>query len=128
MQSPLVPTYKDDQEAIERLQAASTAQVLAVADELLEWLQDGNWPVSGHIADVLAPHVDALTHKLVLILQGYDSGWKYVCIHYLLKNLTRDQIPQLILDELQRITLQPTANDVDEGAAEVAGELLSGDY
>lgn len=128
MQNPLVPTYKDDQDAIERLQAASAAQVLAVADELLEWLQDGNWPVSGPIADVLATHVDALTHKLVLILQGYDSGWKYVCIHYLLMNLTRAQIPQLILDELQRLTLQPTANDVAEGAAEIAGQLLAGDY
>jgi hypothetical protein len=128
MQSPLVPTSKDDQEAIKRLQAASTAQVLAVADELLEWLQDGNWTVSGPIADVLAMHVDALTHKLVLILQGYDSGWKYVCIHYLLMNLTKAQIPPLILDELQRLTLQPTENDVAEGAAEIAGQLLAGDY
>jgi hypothetical protein len=59
--------------------------------------------------------VDALTHNLVLILQGYDSGWKYVCIHYLFMNLTRAQIPQLILDEFQRLTLQPTENDVAEG-------------
>ena len=124
----IVPVEKDDQTAIQNLRAASEEQVLAAADELLEWMEDGNWPVSLPIGEVLSKHIDKITPNVVGILRSHDSLWKYWCIRFLLMQLELGQIPPLILAELNRIVLRPTASDVNEGAAEAAGEILSGDY
>jgi Domain of unknown function (DUF5071) len=124
----IVPIEKDDQLALHNLRAASKEQVLAVADDLLEWLEDGNWPVSLPIGKVLSQHVDDITPNLVQILRSYDSLWKYWCIRFLLMQLDVAQIPVPVIAELNRIVRQPTASDVNEGASEAAAELLSGDY
>jgi hypothetical protein len=124
----LIPTVKDDQVAIEHLKAASEAQVLAVADELLEWLQDGNWPVSLAIGKILSQHIDKLAPKVVAILRSNDSAWKYTCIRFMVMQLPLPQIPAAIITELNRIVLYPTANDVAEEAVEAAAEVLSEDY
>jgi hypothetical protein len=124
----IIPAYKDDQDALSALAKADEAQIMVAADELLEWLQDGNWPVSLPIGEVLAQYVDQLAPKLVSILQGYDSAWKYWCIRFLLMNLELTQIPASIRAELTRIVLSPTANDIAEEAAGAAEELLTGAY
>jgi hypothetical protein len=124
----IVPIEKDDQLALHNLRTASKEQVLAVADDLLEWLEDGNWPVSLPIGEVLSKHVDDITPNLVRILRSYDSLWKYWCIHFLLMQLDVAQIPAPVIAELNRIVRQPTASDVNERALEAAAELLSGDY
>ena len=126
--SSIIPAYKDDQDALSALANADEAQIMVAADELLEWLQDGNWPVSLPIGEVLAQYVDQLAPKLVSILQGYDSAWKYWCIRFLLMNLELTQIPASIRAELTRIVLSPTANDIAEEAAGAAEELLTGAY
>ena len=76
----------------------------------------------------MSKHIDKIAYKIVSIMQGNDSAWKYYCIRFLLMNLAIAQIPSVIMDEVKRIALNPTANDTAELAAEAAEELLSGLY
>lgn len=121
----LIPSYKDDQEAIHTLRAASQAQVLAVAGELLEWIEDGNWPVSYPIGQVLSPYVNLLQNELLPILRGHDAIWKMWCIRFVIDGAPVDQLAPAYLVELARIAHQPTAAEELEGAAEAAQEALS---
>ncbi|MGI4874799.1 MAG: DUF5071 domain-containing protein [Janthinobacterium lividum] len=122
----IIPTYKDDQKAIRALANADESQIISAADELLEWMQDGNWPVSLPIGKILSKHLDKITSKIVAILQGNDSAWKYCCIRFLLMNLKLSQIPVPILDELKRIEVKPTVSDILEETVEAVKEILSG--
>jgi hypothetical protein len=120
----LIPIHKDDQKAIKNLQAASPEQVLAVAKELLEWLEDGNWPVSYSIGKVLSQYTNQLQDELLPILRGHDAIWKMWCIRFLLEEAPVAQLDQKYLIEVERIATYPTANEVAEGTAEVAQEAL----
>jgi hypothetical protein len=120
----LIPVHKDDQKAIKNLQAASPEQVLAVAKELLEWLEDGNWPVSYPIGKVLSQYANQLQDELLPILRGHDAIWKMWCIRFLLEEAPVAQLDQQYLIEVERIATNPTANEVAEGTAEVAQEAL----
>lgn len=121
----LVPAYKDDQEAIVNLQAASQEQVLAVAKELLEWVEDGNWPVSYPIGKVLSQYVNQLQDELLPILRGSDAIWKMWCIRFILEETQVTRLDQQYLLELERIAKYPTSNEEAEGAAEAAQDALA---
>ncbi len=41
----MIPKDKYDEESIKLLQLASDGDVIENAEQLLEWLQDSNWPV-----------------------------------------------------------------------------------
>lgn len=75
----LVPRSKFDIETAERAAATGWPTVEPVLPQLLEWLQDYNWPV----ARVLAPFVASIGEPLVPHLrpilddEGQDAIWKY---------------------------------------------------
>jgi len=121
----IVPLHKNDMYAVRLLNRVSGPKVLAVADELLEWLEDGNWPVSGRVATALCPHVNELKDKLLVILRSYDGQWKYWCITLLIKhNNAVDHIDEELLAELRRIVAAPTESELREEVPEYAQEAL----
>lgn len=121
----LVPTSKDDQKAIENLQTASPEQVLVVAKELLEWLEDGNWPVSYPVGKVLSQYVNQLQDELLPILRGPDPLLKMWCIRFILEEAQVPQLDQQYLVELEHIAKYPTSNEEAEGTAEAAQDALA---
>lgn len=125
MLNQLVPRHKDDQEALANLQAASQEQVLAAAKELLEWVEDGNWPVSYPVGKVLSQYVNQLQDELLPILRGRDAIWKMWCIRFILEESPVAQLDQQYLIEVERIATYPTSNEEVEGAAEAAQEALA---
>ena len=125
MLKPLVPSSKDAQEAVANLQAASQEQVLAAAKELLEWLEDGNWPVSYPVGSVLSQYVNQLQDELLPILRGPDPLWKMWCIRFLLAEASLAQLDRQYVVELERIAIYPTAAEQAEGTAEAAQEALA---
>ncbi len=50
----IVPAHKSDLASIERLHTVGDAGVIAVLPELLEWLQDINWPVARGVLERVA--------------------------------------------------------------------------
>lgn len=121
----LVPSHKDDQRAIRRLQIASPEQVLALAPELLEWVQDGNWPVAHPIIQVLRPLVNQLQDALLPILQGNDAIWKMWCICAIIAQAPVSHLAPAYLGELARIVEHPTFDEEEEGAHEAAQDALA---
>jgi len=121
----LIPIHKDDQKAIKNLQAASPEQVLAVARELLEWLEDGNWPVSYPVGKVLSQYVNQLQDELLPILRGPDPLWKMWCIRFILEEAHVAQLDQQYIVELERLATYPTSNEEAEGTAEAAQDALA---
>lgn len=107
------------------LQAASQEQVLTVAQKLLEWLEDGNWPVSYPVGNVLSRYVHQLQDELLPILREHDAIWKMWCIRMLLAEAPVAQLDHPYVVELERIAAYPTAAEAAEDAAEAAQEALA---
>ncbi|MNB79775.1 hypothetical protein D3C75_265200 [compost metagenome] len=86
-----LPTGKHDFTSIERLYGLEESEVIPLIPELLEWLQDMNWPIATAVADLLqtykaqtAPHVQAvfllredtewISNILNHLMDEWDSG------------------------------------------------------
>ena len=71
----IVPSDMYDINACEKLATASEDEVIKNLPELLEWLQDTNWPVASpfcnrakNIGSPIVPHIKA-------VLLGTDETW-----------------------------------------------------
>jgi len=51
----LIPKHKDDQEVIENLRKLSFEEIKPIIPDLLEWLQDMNWPIARPVTEILKP-------------------------------------------------------------------------
>ncbi|WP_277469408.1 MULTISPECIES: DUF5071 domain-containing protein [unclassified Paenibacillus] len=49
-----MPTDKHDFKSVELLSGLEESQVIPQIPELLEWVQDMNWPIATAVADLLA--------------------------------------------------------------------------
>jgi hypothetical protein len=96
--------------------------VAPVIPQILEWLQDLNWPVAlvfqpflVSIGEPLAPYVGA-------VLQGQDDIWKYSLLRVVV-----DQSPELaraLRPELEHVAKHPSAGESEEEVDQVAVEIL----
>jgi hypothetical protein len=91
--------------------------------ELLEWLQDCNWPVSRVLAPFLASVGTPLVPYLRPILAGDDAIWKYWIIVAVLADAPPDVL-QALRPELERLVSAPTAREVEEEIPEPARAAL----
>lgn len=121
----VVPCGKGD---VARAQAAVQAgypEVGPVIGELLEWLQDGNWPV----AHVLGPFlrdlgpVPSIVENLRTILDGEDDIWKYWVLWSVVDGWEATALVA-IEPQLGRLAEHPSENESAEGVDEIAGKLL----
>ncbi|AEW03054.1 hypothetical protein A4D02_03400 [Niastella koreensis] len=72
----LIPQHKDDQKVIESLKQLSFEEIKPIIPDLLEWLQDINWPIAGPVADILEPFSDSIVPDIIKILRTNDGLWK----------------------------------------------------
>ena len=119
----LLPATKFETDQAAHLVSVGYPQVEPVMPQILEWLQDPNWPVAqvfrpfvASIGAPLAPHV-------LSILLTDDGGWK----HSVLSGVVAES-PELVAclrPELERIALSPTADEVQEEVDGVAAGILN---
>ena len=119
----IVPTYKSDLVACEHLQKAGDDQVISKLDELMEWLQDMNWPVAPRVLGRISKLGEPLIKPILDILKGNDEIWKYWVIERLLPCIDRE-VRELIVLELNRIAKEPTSGELEEELNISAQELL----
>jgi hypothetical protein len=105
----LIPKDKFDEEAVEKLYEYTFDELEPIMSDLLEWLQDGNWPVSRplHVFLLTLP-ADKLGPYLMKILEGTDYDWKYFLISFLGHRKDGVKYEQFI-NEIKRIAENPTA-------------------
>ncbi|MEK4527886.1 DUF5071 domain-containing protein [Paenibacillus sp. BGI2013] len=72
-----LPRDKHDFEAVNKLNEFRNEELKVIIPELMEWLQDGNWPISKPIEDLLLRLGEDLVPHIKDVLQTQDPQWEY---------------------------------------------------
>jgi len=120
----LIPKHKFDEGVIAGLKELSFEQLRPIIPELLEWLQDMNWPIAKPIADILKPFADRMTPQIIEILRTNDSMWEL----WILVTLARTTTDPLLLNEIERIAKFPSKIEIEDGVNLEAIAILNGEY
>jgi hypothetical protein len=101
----LIPEHKFDTEKVELLNDLTFEEIEPIIRKLLEWLQDGNWPVSRPLGEYLKTlPAEKLGPYLLEILNGNDYEWSY----FLIAILGNKVQYQPFIDKIYRIANHPT--------------------
>lgn len=118
-----LPRDKYDTASAEKLVSLGWEKVLPVMPDILEWLQDINWPVAAvfrpFLIDVGAP----LAPFIKAVLATDDNVWKYGILVSVV-----GQSPELAAElrsDLERLRSTPSAGEKLEGVSELAQEILA---
>lgn len=118
----LVPEDKHDLQAAERAVALGYPGVEPVLGDLLEWLQDRNWPVARVLEPFLASIGKPLIPHIDRVFRSDDYVWQYwivVCLIEANEELFKHYRPLLT-----RLATAPTRPERDEELDVVAREAL----
>lgn len=116
----LIPKDKSDIETAEKLNEYSLQELRPIIPELLEWMQDGNWPVFYPIRLFFEKHVDEIQNEILDIFKTNDNLWKY----WILLNLGEGINDERLIAEIKRIALNPTDLEKAEDLDEISKELI----
>ena len=120
----LIPKHKHDHKVIAGLKKLSFEQLEPIIPDLLEWLQDMNWPIGRPVADILEPFADRITPEIIKILKTNDGMWKL----WVLCNLARNTTDPLLLSEIERIAKFPSRDEIEDEVNLEAIAILNGKY
>jgi hypothetical protein len=121
MHLPL-PRDKHDTQRAQALIALPWDDVAPAMPQILEWMQDVNWPVAGVLLPYLAGIGPRLAPYVKTVLASDDEQWKYFVLQGIVRH-SRELACELD-GELQRFAHAPTMGELEEGVAEVAREIL----
>ncbi len=120
--SELIPGSKDETGKAAKLVTLGYPAVAPVLGEILEWVEDANWPVAkvflpflGRIGAPLVPHAR-------YALQSQDEQWKRVVLEHIVSQ--SGPLAHGISVDLLRLIDTPTAAERDEGLHTIADELF----
>ena len=101
----LVPKDKHDVSNIDKLYSLTDEEMKPIVYDLLEWVQDYNWPVAQELIPLLKEREDIIFPYMSDILRGDDFMWKYWIMDLIIpgfsfehKNALKDDILALIND------------------------------
>lgn len=117
-----VPMDKHDHEAARRAIKAGYPAVESVLPNLLEWLQDMNWPVAQTLAPFLASIGEPLIPHLRKIFETDDEIWKA----WILSTIVEES-PILAIEfreYLESLVSETSTNEDAEWLRENANEIL----
>ena len=118
-----LPKHKTDLDSVTALQTVPVSDLAPHLAELLEWLQDYNWPVSRPLIPVFVRCGDLLIPHIKQVFSGNDYVWQYWVISVLLPELP-PSTREIFRDELVRLIEQPTKDESEHELPEVARETL----
>ena len=110
----MVPKNKFDTEAIEQLQRATDSEVLEHAEELLDWLQDINWPIFEGVVGRLSSFGNELYESIVKILLSTDTILKANIVGHLIPKFSLSA-QKKYSQELRKLLINPSNSDFEEG-------------
>lgn len=120
----LIPKHKGDQKVISSLKKLSFEELEPIIPELLEWLQDMNWPIARPVADILNPFADMIVPEIIKILKTNDGEWK----RHILIILAKDTTDPILLQEIERIAKFPSRDEIEDEVNLEAIAILNGEY
>jgi hypothetical protein len=118
----LIPQHKSDLEPAIKAIEAGFPTVAPILPDLLEWLQDINWPVARILAPFLATIGIPLIPHIQEILKTDDEIWKYWIIVSIINN--SPELAKAFRADLERLAKAPEENEAREELNLVAQEVL----
>jgi len=110
--SDLIPKYKDDNSGIEILKTIDINEAEPILNQLLEWIQDMNWPVAREVFDLLPRFHNKLIPHIKAVFDSNDAIWKSHVL-WLLKDFPAETVAHFSPD-IRRIAEYPTAGEIEE--------------
>ena len=91
-----LPKTKSDIDAVKALSILSFSELEAYLPELLEWIQDVNWPLSSFVTELIRSHGGPVVPSVKIALSkakmSEDAIWAQNIIELIIKPLGREQI------------------------------------
>ena len=84
--SQLVPKDKLDLDTARAAVEAGYPLIAPILPDLLQWLQDCNWPVAHVLAPFLASIGEPLVPHVANVMEGDDYVWKYWMIGAIMRH------------------------------------------
>lgn len=110
----LIPKDKFDNSTISQLCKLTDNEIQPIIFDLLEWLQDYNWPIAKDILPIVVLHQNIAMPHILKILQGNDTIWIFWIIELVIPYLIYPN-KQLVKSELERLSsLEITDEDINE--------------
>lgn len=91
----MIPRDKFDCSSIEKMYALTDNQMAEIVYDLLEWIQDINWPVAQKLIPVLLERENLIFPYIIDILNKDDYTWKYCVLDFLIPNFSITHKEQL---------------------------------
>lgn len=120
----MIPKDKYDKESVALLRSASDEEVVEIAEQLLEWLQDSNWPVFQGIIKRLSTLCRELEGPITRILEGNDSVWKLNIIEHLIPSFSHKN-QKVYSKTLMMLLKRNDESDLLEGVTTIAEMQLN---
>jgi len=117
-----LPRDKHDTQNAQALIALPWNDIAPAMPEILEWVQDANWPVAAVLLPYLAGIGPRLAPYIKTVLASGDSQWKYFVLQGIVRH-SRELAFELG-GELKRCAYAPTIEELEEGVAEAVREIL----
>lgn len=117
-----LPDSKTDIETARALVEAGYPAVAPVLGELIEWLQDYNWPVAKVLEPLLVGVGTPLIPYIDRVFAGDDETWKYWIIVCLISE--SEALYSHYRDKLIQLAVYPSPNDSHHELDEVARDAL----
>jgi hypothetical protein len=119
-----IPKNKHDKASLGKARLVGFPGINVILPQLLEWLQDRNWPVAYEVLDLLSNADEEIVPHIRAVLGSNDGGWKYSLIAIGLISKLSPNIRKSLRADLQRLVDHPTENDVREEVDLISREIL----
>lgn len=118
----LLPQDKFDNKNIEKLKMLEDKEIKLLIPELLEWLQDYNWPVADDVLQVLLQRENLVVPCVKEILEGpVDVSWFIWLMDLLIPTFTKEHKEEF-RENLYKIKNMEVVDEDTEALAEEAEE------
>lgn len=118
-----LPRDKHDFERVNELKKWDKSELVPLLPNLLEWIQDINWPIANEVAELLLTVPKDIIPLIQRVFKTTDEIWKYWCLEVLVKRLS-DEDKKSLQEDLLRLAENPTANEKYEEVDGLAKEIL----
>lgn len=118
-----LPKDKHDFDSVIVLSKLEHSKVIILIPNLLEWLQDINWPIATEIANLLLRYPEGTIPYVKEVLSAKDDIWKEWCLRYFVNELP-DHLVIEFKGELTRIAFEPTKGEELEEVNKTAQMIL----
>lgn len=118
-----IPKTKFDTAAIMRAQSVGFPALNPVIPNLLEWLQDANWPIAASTAELLTHAGTEIIAPIQSIFHASDAIWKYWVIELLVACLDAS-LKEALRGDLEGLANTPNERDRAEEVHFAARNVL----